>query len=172
MSAEPRLARHDRARRPRIAVHVLDCRATAAHRGTARLDGPGRLLRRQRPDGVLPLHDAGVCARPPSLCHPDRTGLGDLRLDRGLVHLTLGWAGYDRVRFGGGQRLRRSAVGALEGDLGEAKSGQPAKPACPVRCWCAGLGSSCGPCRASPGRTPWGLPVPSRARPSDRRVRP
>ena len=51
----------------------------------ARVDGPGRLERRQRPHGVVLVHDATRTPRPPDLEHPGRARLGDLRMDRRLL---------------------------------------------------------------------------------------
>ncbi len=64
---------------------TFDLRPPAARSRSARLGGPGRLLRGQRAHGILLVHDATGTARPSQLGHPDPTRRSDLRMDRGLL---------------------------------------------------------------------------------------
>ena len=71
--------------RPRLAVHLVGLRPPAARGRPARVDGPRRLGLRQRDDGVLLQHAAARAARPQAVDDAEGAGVGDLRVDRGLV---------------------------------------------------------------------------------------
>ncbi len=84
--AAPSAARADRRPlRPGLAIPGVGVWPAPALGRATGLDGARRLSPGQLDDGVVLRDDAARAARPEGLGHAERTGAGDLRVDRGLV---------------------------------------------------------------------------------------
>jgi hypothetical protein len=66
------------------AIHLVGVRAPATDRRPARHDGPGCLLRGQRDDRVVLVHDAARAARPDLVADTRASGQRGLRVDRDI----------------------------------------------------------------------------------------
>jgi len=66
-------------------IHLLGIWSSAASSRPAGIDGARCLQRRQRAHRIVLVHHATRTPRPPALGFPNRTRLGDLRMDRRLV---------------------------------------------------------------------------------------